>query len=333
MPSIANINGTDLSKYKIVKQGQFAFGPVTSRNGDKISIALMEEDEAIVSTSYVTFEIINHEELLPEYLMLWFKRPEFDRYARFMSHGSVREIFDWDKMCNVTLPIPSHHIQKNITETISKINRYIYVLKESERVLLDILDNHYNKIIKNSDYDALKHSDHISLVRGVEPGSDNYLSEECDKCIEFYRVGEILNYSSDIYIKKNIAKNKICRKSDILVSFDGTIGKVAYGREGAYSSGLRKIEIGSKEGYSSALLLAYFRSQETQETLLKYATGTTILHASSAIPNLKIKYDSNFFHLFNQLGEPVFKKLLNIIEKINKLENFEKIIVKKLTTL
>ena len=86
IPSIANIVGTDLSNYKIVRTGQFAYGPVTSRNGEKISVALLEEDDCIISSSYSVFEVIDKNELNPEYLMLWFSRPEFDRYARYRSH-------------------------------------------------------------------------------------------------------------------------------------------------------------------------------------------------------------------------------------------------------
>lgn len=107
IPSIANIVGTDLSNYKVVEHGQFAYGPVTSRNGDKISIAYLEEEKCIVSSSYTVFEVIEKNLLNPEYLMLWFSRPEFDRYARYKSHGSVREIFDWEELCMVELPVPS----------------------------------------------------------------------------------------------------------------------------------------------------------------------------------------------------------------------------------
>jgi len=116
IPSIANTIGTDMSRYKIVREKQFAYGPVTSRNSDKISIALLTEPECIISTSYTVFEIIDEDELLPEYLMMWFRRPEFDRYARFMSHGSVRELFGWDEMCDVELPIPSIEKQREIVK-------------------------------------------------------------------------------------------------------------------------------------------------------------------------------------------------------------------------
>ncbi|MEE1271274.1 MAG: restriction endonuclease subunit S [Bacteroidales bacterium] len=124
IPSIANLIGADLSNYKIIERKHFVYVPVTSRNGEKLSIALLNDCEnAIVSQSYTVFEIIDEEKLLPEYLMMWFKRPEFDRYARFHSHGSAREVFDWSEMCDVLLPIPSIEQQREIVseyETISK---------------------------------------------------------------------------------------------------------------------------------------------------------------------------------------------------------------------
>ena len=115
MPSIANTIGTDMSAYKIVESGQFVYIADTSRRGDKIAIALLSDyDNAIVSQAYTVFEIIDQKALLPEYLMMWFRRPEFDRYARFHSHGSAREVFDWNELCDVKLPIPSIDLQREI---------------------------------------------------------------------------------------------------------------------------------------------------------------------------------------------------------------------------
>ena len=122
IPSIANTVGTDFTKYKIVKKGQFTYIPDTSRRGDKIGIALLLDYESgIVSNIYTVFEVVDINKLLPEYLMLWFMRPEFDRYARFKSHGSVREIFDWEQLCNVELPVPSIEKQRNIVKAYKAI--------------------------------------------------------------------------------------------------------------------------------------------------------------------------------------------------------------------
>ena len=83
---------------KIVRHGQFAYNRATTRNGEKISIAYREGEDCVVSSAYQVFEITDKEKLLPEYLMMWFKRAEFDRYARFNSWGSARETFDWSEM-------------------------------------------------------------------------------------------------------------------------------------------------------------------------------------------------------------------------------------------
>ena len=126
MPSIANTIGTDMSSYKVIEPRQFAYGPVTSRNGDKVSIALYKDDEkAIVSQAYTIFEVKNKQELLPEYLMMWFRRPEFDRYARFKSHGSAREIFSWEEMRDVELPIPSIEQQQKMVSEYEAVTRRI----------------------------------------------------------------------------------------------------------------------------------------------------------------------------------------------------------------
>lgn len=120
IPSIANTIGTNMATYRIIKRRQFAYGSVTSRNGDKITIALFDDcDEAMISQAYTPFEVSDTEKLLPEYLMMWFRRPDFDRYARFKSHGSAREIFSWEEMQEVRLPIP--HIEKQ-REIVAEYN-------------------------------------------------------------------------------------------------------------------------------------------------------------------------------------------------------------------
>src|SRR5690606_29257367 len=120
--SIANTVGTDFTKYKIVRKNQFTYIPDTSRRGDKIAIALLEnEEEGLVSQAYTVFEVSDTDSLLPEYLMMWFRRPEFDRYARFKSHGSVREIFNWEDMCEVELPIPPIKEQRKLVKEYNVI--------------------------------------------------------------------------------------------------------------------------------------------------------------------------------------------------------------------
>lgn len=143
IPSIANTVGTDMSTYKIVRKNQFAYSGVTSRNGDKITIALFQDHEkALVSQAYTPFEVIDNNKLLPEYLMMWFKRPEFDRYARFKSHGSAREIFDWEELCDTLIPVPSVDKQKEIVKEYNVVqdritlnNKLIQKLEETAQAI------------------------------------------------------------------------------------------------------------------------------------------------------------------------------------------------------
>ena len=136
--SIANTVGTDFTKYKVVKKGQFTYIPDTSRRGDKIAIALLEDyEEGLVSNVYTVFEVIDTEKLLPEYLMLWFSRPEFDRYARFKSHGSVREVMDWEEMCKVELPVPDIEKQRKIVKAYKTITDRIALKQKINDNLLD----------------------------------------------------------------------------------------------------------------------------------------------------------------------------------------------------
>lgn len=113
--SKANMEGVPLEGYKVIRPREFAYVTVTSRNGQKISIGLNDSTESyIVSSTYVSFAVKDTDRLMPEFLLLWFKRPEFDRYARYNSWGSARETFDWSEMQRVLLPIPPITVQKSI---------------------------------------------------------------------------------------------------------------------------------------------------------------------------------------------------------------------------
>jgi type I restriction enzyme S subunit len=112
--SLANTTDLNLDSYKLVNNRQFAYVADTSRRGDKIGLAMCSEDKCIVSSIYTVFKVIDESVLLPEFLLLWFKRSDFDRYARFHSWGSARETFNWEEMCSVKLPIPDIETQKSI---------------------------------------------------------------------------------------------------------------------------------------------------------------------------------------------------------------------------
>lgn len=119
IPTKANMQDVGLAKYKLLEPGQFAYVPVTSRNGGKITIALNDTNEKyLVSSAYEVFGI-DEDKVCSAYLMMFFSRPEFDRYARFHSWGSARESFDWPELCRVEIPLPDIKIQRSIADIYS----------------------------------------------------------------------------------------------------------------------------------------------------------------------------------------------------------------------
>lgn len=123
---------------KIVRKGQFAYNRATTRNGEKISIAYRTGDDCVVSSAYQIFEISAKEKLYPEYLMMWYKRSEFDRYARYMSKGSAHEFFEYEDMEDVQIPIPSFEIQKSIAA--------IYQIYKERKAIAAQLKEQLNKL-------------------------------------------------------------------------------------------------------------------------------------------------------------------------------------------
>ena len=254
IPSIANIVGTDLSSYKIVRTGQFAYGPVTSRNGEKISIALLRDKDCIISSSYTVFEVVNKNALDPEYLMLWFSRPEFDRYARYMSHGSVREIFDWDELCKVELPVPSIDKQRSIVKAYQTITERIELKRRINDNLVACIDTIFNEQFgnfkalaesstANTDFSSLPdgwtienavHSFDISIGK-TPPRSEPewFTSNQTDNVwisIADMKTNSPFIFKSAEYLTNEAVKKhnvKIVPANSVLLSFKMTVGRVA----------------------------------------------------------------------------------------------------------
>lgn len=244
IPSIANIIGTDLSTYRIVHPGNFAFCPVTSRNGEKITIARYKGDEeCIISQAYLPFRVIDENELDPDYLMMWVMRSEFDRYARFHSHGSVRELFSWEEMCNVYLPIPNIEEQRKIVaeyqaveQRIENNNRLIKALEDTAQAI------YHHTFVENIDPENLPEgwrwgtlSDLGEIIGGATPSTD--ISEYwCDNGISWLSPADLSKQGTKFISKgaKDITElgykscsTKILPKGSVLFSSRAPIGLMA----------------------------------------------------------------------------------------------------------
>lgn len=182
IPTKANVTNTDMSVYRVIKRNQFAYSPVTSRNGEKLTIALLKEvGEAIISPAYQVFEVIDENQLIPEYLLICFNRPEFDRYARFNSWGSARETFDWETLCDVRIPIPEIDEQRKFVVLYNGLLNNQKVYESSLEDLQLICDTYIENLIKTEDPKTLGEYIEQSDERNNDLKIDNLIGISVNK--------------------------------------------------------------------------------------------------------------------------------------------------------
>lgn len=325
IPSIANTIGTDMANYKVVQPRQFGYVPVTSRNGDKITVALYNGDKpCIISQAYIVFEVTDTDKLLPEYLMMWFRRPEFDRYARFKSHGSAREVFEWDEMCDVMLPVPSIEEQRKIVAEYQAVERRI----ENNRRLIASLESTAQTIYRKMFVDNIDPED---LPQG-------------------WRMGKMKDVATFAYGK--MPKDK---DNGVIPVFSG-YGVVGYCNEAMYDkqhivviargdSGSGKIVKSPKEFYLTNLAIAIKLNNESYRDYLYYhllSLDTSTLRTGSAQAQVTINSIEEFDILiptvdicagFYSVVDRIGAVKLELAQEEDILNNFSSLLLTKLSKL
>lgn len=344
--SIANTIGTDFSKYKIVKKGQFTYIPDTSRRGDKIGIALLTDyDEGLVSNIYTVFEITDTSKLLPEYLMLWFSRPEFDRYARYKSHGSVREIFDWDEMCRVELPVPPLNEQQKIVDTYNAITNRIQIKQKinenlEKTTLLQIEEllenpNTKKRTIKIGDICDVKGGKRLPLGSDLieQKNSHPYIRIRDLKDSCFVILDDDFLYVDD-ETQQEISRY-ITNTNDLLISIVGTIGLTSIVHSSLNNANLTEncVKLTNMKELSPEYVLMYLRTKSGQKAISQATVGAV----QSKLPlknvqNLDIQYfDDAQMKEINLLLKNSFSVISCNIEEIIKLNTLRNAIVSQIS--
>lgn len=328
--SIANTVGTDWHNYKIIKKGQFCYIPDTSRRGDKIGIAhLTDREIGLVSAVYTVFEVWN-KELVPEYLMLWFKRPEFDRYARYHSHGSVREIFDWEEMCNVELPVPPIEEQEKIVDAYQKIETRIALKKKINKILIDLCQTDYYNLIEELTSENLA-TGTIGLYCDVKSGfafKSDWWTTDGYKVI---KIANIVENSIDLehcdYVsEENALKSKLffVQGGDLLIAMTGAttgkIGIVPYCNDNlTVNQRVGKFFLGDDPLNKLPFLVCTLLSKSVQAQLHPDGTAGSAQDNLSAddIKNIKICLPTlNVISSFNVLHKSFFKTVIQNVAEI-----------------
>ena len=334
IPSIANIVGTDLSNYKIVRTGQFAYGPVTSRNGEKISIALLRDKDCIISSSYTVFEVTDNERLDPEYLMLWFSRPEFDRYTRYMSHGSVREIFDWDELCKVELPVPSIEKQRGIVKAYNTITDRIELKQKINDNLEVTTSSIYHSLFDEQTTWAKGNvSDFGEVVGGATPSKDVdvYFCSEGIVWLtpkDLTSTGKKFIYKGETDITEAAYRScstKLLPKGSVLLTSRAPVGCVA----------IAMTELCTNQGFKSIIpnnefgtAFVYYFLKENKPLLESHSSGTTFMEISGSVLKTIPAFipPKDLTKRFSSICEPIFAYQAQIEAEIHQLLELQRMV-------
>ena len=340
IPSIANIVGTDLSSYKIVRTGQFAYGPVTSRNGEKVSIAYLDGDDCIISSSYTVFEVSNKEELDPEYLMLWFSRPEFDRYARYKSHGSVREIFDWNELCMVELPVPDIKEQKNIVKAYKTITDRIALKKQINDNLEAQASAIYHSLFdEQSEWSKGSVSDFGEVIGGATPSKDidEYFCSDGIVWLtpkDLTSTGKKFIYKGETDITDAAYRScstKIMPKGSVLLTSRAPVGCVA----------IAMTELCTNQGFKSIVphkeigtAFVYYFLKENRQLLESHSSGTTFMEISgNVLKEIPVSIPpEELTRKFADLCQPIFTHQEQIEAEIGQLIELQHTMVSQISS-
>ena len=228
MPSVANVSGTNLSKYKVIKKHQFAYSAMQVGRDETIRLALYEYDEpSIISPAYLVIESKDENKLIPEYMMMWFQRSESDRYGWFISDSSVRASLDWERLCDIEIPIP---------DDIKEQKKYVALYKgvlNNQRVYENSLTD--LQLICDSYMDTLKEKD-LQPIRNSVELVDNRNSGDLISNLLGINVNKVFMPSKAKTTEGNLIKYKVINKgqfaySAMQVGRDETVRVVLYSSE------------------------------------------------------------------------------------------------------
>lgn len=373
IPSIANTIGTDMSTYRIIERNQFAYGPVTSRNGDKITIALFNDfDKALISQAYMPFEVKDSNELDPEYLMMWFLRPEFDRYARFKSHGSAREIFDWEEMCNTLLPVLHIAKQREIVKEYNTIQNRIALNQQIIQKLEETAQAIYREWFVEFEFPDENGKPYKS--NGGEMVWNEELGKEIPKGWELASIGRYSKVKSGFAfksewwqssgipvlkigsIKNNTidkdsvdfvsidkvekAKNYKVQEGDIVIAMTGaTIGKIGLvpklNDTILVNQRVGMFDLGNKPTEKTAFLYFNLLNDFVQNEIKNVGGDSAQANISNwQIQEIEMLYPNSHLILnFNIISKPIIEIILRKITENQKLTELKELFLSKLSTI
>lgn len=227
MSSVANVIGTDLSKYKLITKGKFACNPMHVGRDERLPVALYDEEEpAIVSPAYFMFEVVDNSILNEDYLMMWFRRPEFDRICWLHTDGSVRGGITWDDICRLELPILPIEKQLEIVNSYKAITERIALKKKiNDNLEAQLTTLFKEKILDSDELAVVEPLDlNIDFINGL--AMQNFRPEENEEFLPVIKIRELSQGYCDNnseFCTDKIDKSHIINKGDLVFSWSGSL--------------------------------------------------------------------------------------------------------------
>ena len=250
IPSVANVIGTDLSNYKVIRKEQFACSLMQVSRDGKMPVAMFEEDEAIMSPAYPMFEVIDKTVLMPQYLMMWFSRSEFDREASYYAVGGVRGSLTWEDFCNMRLPIPSITRQREIVAEYETLTNRIRLNNQMIQHLEATAQALYRKtFVDNIDKENLPEGwrmgmlgDYVELSQGIQVEVEDQSPIKHNGYNRFIRIIDYTPNTSEPPRYVNISNERyFSTRGDVIMIRYGDAGTVCRRLEGIIANNLFKI--------------------------------------------------------------------------------------------
>ena len=325
MPSVANIIGTDLSAYKLVCKNQFACNLMHVGRDEKIPMAMWNDANPIIgSPAYFVFEITKTEDLLPEYLMMWFRRAEFDRNAWFYTDADVRGGMNKDALLDMRLPIPTLARQREIVSEYETLTRRIRLNEQMIAKLEETAQALYRKtFVDNIDKQNLPLFDIADITYGFPFNSELFCDD--NTLFPIIRIRDILSNKTETFTSEQVDKKYEINDGDILVGMDGAFHMTIW--SGGYAlQNQRIVKIVPKKGKYVSAYQIFYSIYDAIKQLESSIEGTTVAHLSDkdmrklSIIVASTKIQEKTYSLFETLNRSVITyKKENL--KLNELQS------------
>ena len=337
MPSVANIIGTDLSSYKLIRNKQFACNPMHVGRDEKMPIALyMDDSPSIVSPAYFVFEVKDAAKINPEYLMLWFRRAEFDRECWYHTDGSVRGGITWDEILEMTVPVPSIEEQNELVKSYRNIERRIQIKKEIndnlEAQAITLFNEYFMFEIENAEHTF---GEYVSFAQGTQVPVDEQLSSNKPNTVRFVR---IIDYTTDgqeppryIYPPNN---STYINDDEVAVVRYGNIGLIGRRFSGIIANNLFKVVPKNLEITNH--FIYYYLNHPKIQRILKSSEESSAMPAikHSTVANLPINsINSEQLHLFELFASKIERVIVENKGEIVSLSQMSTNILSSLASL